>query len=168
VRKTNMWPPSKFRPNFAMSWFEFKKLLSSSIFLPTYMESNFQFYSRTNAHTHPGVFKFAASIGPGSFHTCILVTVDLGGFKNVKCWGLNAYGQLGIGNMEEKLAPVNVDIGSGVWASYASTFCVTVSVCVCVFVRARARARVHAGDQSSRLDGRAGSVEVGEGQIRIP
>lgn len=51
--------------------------------------------SATNAPgptTNLGLFRFAKSVAVGNTHTCAILTDD-----TVKCWGDNAFGQLGLG-----------------------------------------------------------------------
>ena len=49
-----------------------------------------------------------STLATGEKHTCAIL--DNG---SLKCWGRNAYGQLGIGNTTDMYSPTNVDLGSG-------------------------------------------------------
>ena len=53
----------------------------------------------------------AIDISAGSYHTCTLL--DDG---SIRCWGSNAFGQLGDGTTIERTTPITVDLGSGVSA----------------------------------------------------
>ncbi len=57
----------------------------------------------------------ATAIALGDAHTCVIVT---GG--GVKCWGKNENGQLGIGNTVQKISPVDVSLGAGVYNIFLS------------------------------------------------
>ena len=50
-------------------------------------------------------------ITAGFSHTCVLL-----GDRSVRCWGGNGMGQVGDGSGEDRLTPVEVDLGWGVWA----------------------------------------------------
>jgi hypothetical protein len=50
----------------------------------------------------------ALSVGLGYYHTCAIVS----GSGDLKCWGYNGYGQLGIGGTSTQYYPQNVDLGS--------------------------------------------------------
>ena len=41
--------------------------------------------------------------------------------RDLKCWGYNGYGQLGIGNRIDKGTPTKVDLGAGRTATYVSS-----------------------------------------------
>ncbi len=60
----------------------------------------------------PGISADALAVG--AFHTCVIATSG-----GVKCWGLNNYGQLGIGNGEDvQSSPMDVPGAGkdrGVW-----------------------------------------------------
>jgi alpha-tubulin suppressor-like RCC1 family protein len=63
----------------------------------------------------------------GFYHTCVLFA-----FGQMKCWGLNDYGQLGYGHFDDKLSPPDVgyvDVGEPVVfiASGASHTCAVVA-----------------------------------------
>ena len=53
----------------------------------------------------------AVDISAGSYHTCTLL--DDG---SIRCWGSNAFGQLGDGTTIERTTPITVNLGSGVSA----------------------------------------------------
>jgi hypothetical protein len=63
-------------------------------------------FVRPHTSSLPGVIATAINLGYG--HTCVILT---GG--GLKCWGLNVYGQLGIGNTFEMHIPVDVSLGAG-------------------------------------------------------
>lgn len=46
----------------------------------------------------------ARALAMGESHTCALLTDD-----TVRCWGANAYGQLGLGDTEERLGASGAD-----------------------------------------------------------
>ena len=68
-----------------------------------------------------GIGRTVISVSTGSWHTCaVLDNADL------KCWGHNVYGQLGLGNSIDYDAPQLVDLGPGrtavsVGSAYAQT-----------------------------------------------
>jgi len=51
--------------------------------------------------------KSAVAISAGSYHTCAIL--DDG---SLRCWGDNSFGQLGDGTTVERIAPINIDLGS--------------------------------------------------------
>ncbi|MGB1461289.1 MAG: S8 family serine peptidase [Candidatus Thalassarchaeaceae archaeon] len=58
----------------------------------------------------------AIEISSGSYHTCTLL--DDG---SIRCWGDNAFGQLGDGTTIERTTPVTVDLGPGMSATGVSS-----------------------------------------------
>jgi Alpha-tubulin suppressor and related RCC1 domain-containing proteins len=65
-----------------------------------------------------GLGSGVTSIAAGEYHTCA-VTVSGG----VKCWGYNAYGQLGDGSTTDRTTPVNVSgLGAGVTSITAGNY----------------------------------------------
>ena len=60
----------------------------------------------------------AVAVAAGTNHSCVLLYNG-----NVMCWGLNSYGQLGIGNISQLLWPSHtVDLGKCNRASQCSHF----------------------------------------------
>jgi alpha-tubulin suppressor-like RCC1 family protein/uncharacterized ParB-like nuclease family protein len=55
-----------------------------------------------------GLGRTAVAVSTGAANTCVIL--DNG---QLKCWGDNLYGQLGLGNTTERLTPTTVDLGLG-------------------------------------------------------
>jgi alpha-tubulin suppressor-like RCC1 family protein/uncharacterized ParB-like nuclease family protein len=64
--------------------------------------------SATPITVNLGVGRTALAVSAGSGHTCAIV--DDG---NLKCWGSNTMGQLGVGDADPRLTPTTVALGSG-------------------------------------------------------
>ena len=64
--------------------------------------------SATPITVNLGVGRTAIAVSAGSGHTCAIL--DDG---NLKCWGANNMGQLGVGDIDQRLTPTTVNLGSG-------------------------------------------------------
>ena len=70
----------------------------------------------TPQQVYLGSGRTATSVDAGASSTCAIL--DNG---ELKCWGYNAFGQLGIGSTNTELSPQSVNLGTG-------SFAVSVSV----------------------------------------
>ena len=64
--------------------------------------------SATPITVNLGVGRTAMAVSAGSGHTCAIL--DDG---KLKCWGSNNMGQLGVGDIDQRLTPTTVDLGAG-------------------------------------------------------